>query len=157
MAVARASIDLPAQVSAAEALWYDTDRWPVFVDGFGHVAKREGDWPREGARVIWDSVRDGRGRVVERVVKYEVRAGQTVEVEDPRLEGTQTVLFTPRDGGGSRLELALDYRLKERNPLTPVVDVLFVRRAVTDALRRTLSRFRRELAMEVELNASSGA
>ena len=157
MGVARDAIDLPVQVSAAEALWYDTSRWPSFVDGFGHLAKQEGDWPRPGARLIWDSVRDGRGRVIERVTAYEVRAGQTVEVEDPRLEGTQTVAFTPREGGGSRLELTLDYRLKERTFLTPVLDALFVRRAVADALRRTLARFRRELAADAELNAAAGA
>ena len=157
MGVARASIDLPVQVSAAEALWYDLDRWPAFVDGFGHLATREGDWPAAGARVVWDSVREGRGRVAERVSAYEVRAGQTALVEDPRLAGVQTVAFSPREGGGSRLELSLDYRLKERHALTPVVDALFVRRAVADALRRTLSRFRREVVAEAELTARSDA
>ena len=38
MGRARATIDLPVQVSAAEALWYDVQRWATFVDGFGHVA-----------------------------------------------------------------------------------------------------------------------
>jgi uncharacterized membrane protein len=150
MGRARASIDLPTQVSAAEALWYDVDRWATFVDGFAHVAKVEGDWPRTGSRLVWDSTRDGRGRVVEQVVHYEVRAGQTVEVEDPRITGTQSVRFTPQGDGASRLELELRYRIKDRTPLTPVVDALFVRRAFTDALRRTLSRFRRELRAEAE-------
>ena len=151
MGAARAQIDLPAQVSAAEALWYDVQRWPSFVDGFSHVAKLEGDWPRAGARLVWDSTREGRGRVSERVVAYEVRSGQTVEVEDPRITGTQTVTFTPRPEGTSRLDLVLDYRIKGANPLTPVVDVLFIRRAFNDALRRTLSRFRYELRADLEL------
>ena len=151
MGKASAQIDLPVQVSTAEALWYDVRRWPAFVDGFAHVAKLEGDWPREGARLIWDSTRDGRGRVSERVVAYEVRAGQTVAVEDPRITGTQTVTFTPRPEGGSRLELAIEYRIKDRTPFTPLVDALFVRRAFTDALRRTLARFRHELRAEREL------
>ena len=155
MATARARIDLPTQISAAEALWYDVSRWAAFVDGFGHVAKQEGPWPDVGARVVWDSARDGRGRVAERVVAYEVRTGQTVEVEDPRITGTQRVSFSPRPEGGCRMELELEYRLKERNPLTPVVDALFVRRAFADALRRTLSRFRRELAFEAELEAGA--
>jgi Polyketide cyclase / dehydrase and lipid transport len=149
---ARASIELPAQVSAAEALWYDVTRWPAFVDGFGHVAKLEGDWPRAGARLVWDSVQAGRGRVVERVVHYEVRAGQTVEVEDPRITGTQTVTFTPSGDGVSRLDLELRYALKDSTPVTPLVDLLFVRRAFNDALKRTVSRFGRELRAEAEFH-----
>ncbi len=155
MSRARAAIELDAQVSAAEALWYDLRRWPSFLDGFGHVAKLEGPWPDTGARLLWDSTRGGRGRVVERVVAYEVRTGQTVEVEDPKITGTQRVSFSPREGGGSRMELELDYRLKDRTPFTPLVDALFVRRAFNDALRRTLVRFRRELAVDVELEAGS--
>ena len=152
MGRARAKIDLPTQVSATEALWYDLQRWPAFVDGFHHVAKLEGDWPEAGARLLWDSTPAGRGRVVERVTSYEVRAGQTVEVEDPKLTGTQTVSFTPRPDGGCELALELRYALKDANPLTPVVDALFVRRALTESLRRTLTRFRRELGAETELS-----
>ena len=151
MGRARATIDLPAQVSAAEALWYDTRRWPTFVDGFKAVVKAEGDWPREGATLQWDSVPAGRGRVLERVTTYEVRRGQTVAVEDAKLTGTQSVTFTPREGGGCRMELELRWRLKQQQPLTPVLDFFFVRRAFNDALRRTLSRFRRELRAEEEL------
>jgi hypothetical protein len=153
MGKARAQIDLPVQVSTAEALWYDVQRWPSFVDGFSHVAKLDGDWPRAGSRLVWDSTREGRGRVSERVVTYEVRAGQTCEVEDPRITGTQTVTFTPQPEGTSRLELELHYRIKDSNPLTPVVDVLFIRRAFNDALRRTLQRFRHELRGDLELAA----
>lgn len=151
MGRAAAGIDLPVQVSVAEGLWYDTDRWPVVVDGFKNVAKLEGDWPRTGARLVWDSVPAGRGRVVERVVHYEVRAGQTVEVEDERITGTQTVAFAPRPDGGCRMDLELRWKLKDRTPLTPIVDLLFVRRAFGDALRRTLSRFAREVRADAEL------
>ena len=142
---------MPGPISAAEALWYDTSRWPTFIDGFGHLVKREGDWPREGARVIWDSVRAGRGRVLEQVTAYEVRAAQTVAVEDPRLTGTQTVRFAAAEEGRCTVALELDYRLKQGGPLGSVVDALFVRRAFRDALRRTLSRFARELRSDREL------
>ena len=152
MGRARAQIDLPVQVSAAEALWYDVDRWPVFVDGFGHVAKLEGDWPQEGARLVWDSVPAGRGRVVEVVTSYEVRVGQTVEVEDEQITGTQIVTFAPMGEGKSRMALELSWRHKHPTPVTPVVDLLFVRRAFSDALRRTLSRFSREVRVEAELS-----
>lgn len=150
MGRARAHIDLPAQVSAAEALWYDTSRWPAFVDGFHHVEKLEGDWPRPGARLVWDSVPDGRGRVIERVLHFEVRAGQAVEVEDARITGRQSVTFTPRSASECRLSLELDYRIKDANVLTPLLDTFFVRRQFTDALQRTLSRFRHELRGEMD-------
>ena len=152
MGRAKAGIDLPVQVSVAEGLWYDTSRWPVFVDGFGHVAKLEGEWPRAGSRLVWDSVPAGRGRVVERVTHYVVREGQTVEVEDEQMTGTQTVTFTARDRGGCRVELDLRWTLKRSNALSPVVDLLYVRRAFTDALRRTLSRYAREVRADAELH-----
>jgi hypothetical protein len=148
---ARAAIDLPVQVSAAEELWYDTGRWPVFVDGFAHLAKLDGDWPREGARLVWDSVPAGRGRVVEVVTRYEVRSGQSVEVEDERITGTQTVTFAPRGEGASRVELDLHWQMKHPNLLTPLVDLLFVRRAFAESLRRTLGRFAREARVEGDL------
>ena len=151
MGVARADIDVAGPISDAERLWYDTSRWPNFVEGFSHVAKLEGDWPKPGARLMWDSVRAGRGRVVERVTAYEVRVAQTVEVEDPRLTGTQTISFAAADEGRIVVSLELDYRLKQGGPFASVVDALFVRRAVRDALRRTLSRFARELRSDREL------
>jgi hypothetical protein len=150
VARAKASITLPAQVSAAERLWYDVDRWAAFVDGFHHVEKVEGDWPDAGARVRWTSTPDGRGLVNEHVVRYEVRAGQTVEVEDPQILGTQTVTFTPKPEGASQLTIELDYRLKGASPLN-FLTAFFVRRAFTDSLRRTLGRFRRELQGELVL------
>ncbi len=152
MGKARAQIDLPVQVSAAEALWYDTSRWPTFVDGFGHVAKLEGDWPHEGARLVWDSVPAGRGRVIEVVTSYEVRVGQTVQVEDERITGTQIVTFAPLGEGKSRMALELTWQHKFPNVFTPLVDLLFVRRAFADALQRTLSRFSREVRVEEELS-----
>lgn len=150
MGRATAVADLDVPVSAAEALWYDTERWPVFVDGFKHVVRLEGDWPRAGARLTWDSVPDGRGRVLEVVSAYEVRAGQTVAVEDGQLTGTQVVRFVPRPDRRSRIELELRWTLKNRNVLTPVFDLFFVRRGFADSLRRTLFRFAREVAAEQE-------
>jgi hypothetical protein len=139
----RAEIEIAALASAAEELWYDTRRWPTFVDGLGHVAKVEGDWPR-GGRVVWDARPGGRGRVVERVRDYEARAGQTVQVEDEKIVGTQRVEFHPTEQG-CRVALELEYHVKQRRPLMPVVDLLFIRRPMTDSLKRTLTRLRREV------------
>ena len=94
-----ASIEVPGLASEAEALWYDTSRWPSFVDGLHHVAGIDGDWPHEGALVIWDSSPQGSGRVLEQVVGYEARVGQSVAVEDEKIRGTQRVSFVPHTGG----------------------------------------------------------
>ena len=151
MGRARAEIEVAGPISAAETLWYDTSRWANFVEGFAHVVKQDGDWPREGSRVMWDSVPDGRGRVDERVTAYGVRVSQTVAVEDPRITGTQTIAFQAREEGRIAVVLELDYELKQGGPIGAVVDALFVRRAFRDALRRTLSRFARELRADREM------
>jgi hypothetical protein len=146
----RAQITIPGRISEAEALWYDTRRWPMFVDGFKHVASGQDGWPQEGS-LVWDSVPDGRGRVLERVVSYEPRAGQTVRVEDEKITGTQTVSFVAAPSGdGVEVTLELDYDLKQRQggPLFSVVDAIFIRPRQREALARTLHRFARELAAD---------
>jgi hypothetical protein len=138
----KAEVKVAARASVAEELWYDTARWPTFVDGLAHVEKVEGDWPRAG-RVLWDAKVDGRGRVDERVVSHEARVGQTLAVEDDKLHGTQRVEFHP-DGDGCRVVLTLDYRLKLDPPQRQLID-FFARRPLRDSLRRTLTRFGQEL------------
>ena len=145
-----ASREVRAPLGAVERLWYDPSRWPSFIDGFGHVVQVEGDWPQVGARVVWDSTAAGRGRVVERVIEHEPGGGQSLEVADPRLRGTQRVRFD-RLEDGVEVGLELEYELKQRTPFQPLVDVLFIRRALRDSLRRTLTRFSRELRADMEL------
>jgi hypothetical protein len=141
---ARAAISVPGfSVADAEELWYDRTRWPAFVDGLKHVHAVEGDYPRSGA-VKWISHPGGRGRVLERVVSHTPGKGQELDVQDTQIHGRQTVRFVPLEGGVG-IELELDYEIRDRSLLTPVVDLLFVRRAQTDSLRRTLGRFAREL------------
>jgi Polyketide cyclase / dehydrase and lipid transport len=145
----RASIDIAALASEAEALWYDTARWPTFIDGLHHIARLEGDWPHAGARVLWDSNPGGRGRVQERVSAYAAREGQTVEVEDEKIRGTQRITFTPTESGVT-VSLELRYELKDRKPGMPLIDLLFIRRPQREALERTLRRFRTEVTAERE-------
>jgi hypothetical protein len=145
-----ASREVHAPLGAAERLWYDTSRWPAFIDGFDHVVQVEGDWPAAGARVVWDSTPAGRGRVVERVIEHEPGVGQSLEVEDPRLRGTQRIRFE-RLEDGVEVGLELQYELKQRTVLQTLVDALFIRRALRDSLRRTLTRFSRELRADMEL------
>lgn len=137
-----ASVVVPGRISDAETLWYDVARWPTIVDGFSHVKRRDEDWPRSG-QLVWDSTPHGRGRVVERVVRYEARVGQTAQIEEEKLLGEQTIAFET-EGEGTRVTLRLEYALKQANPLSPLVDVLFIRRAQRESLQRTLARFARE-------------
>jgi hypothetical protein len=150
MGTVRAVQAVPGLASEAEELWYDSQRWPAWVDGFGHVEKLEGDWPEVGARSVWESRPGGRGRVVERVTAYEARTGQTLDVEDERLRGAQRVSFEPGPDG-VEVALELEYELKDRNPFTPLTDALFIRRALRDSLKRTLLRFARERRGDIEL------
>jgi hypothetical protein len=145
---ASATTVVPGLAVAAEELWYDPNRWAAWIDGFGHAVKLEGEWPQVGARLVWESPPKGRGLVQERVTAYEPRAGQTVEVEDERLHGAQTVSFEPV-GDEVRVTLTLDYELKNRSVLTPLLDRLFIRRELGDSLRRTLTRFGHERRAEL--------
>jgi hypothetical protein len=144
-----ARIDLPGRVSDAEALWYDHRRWPTFLDGFKHLDKVDGEWPRAGARVVWTTHPGGRGRVVEEVTAYEPREGQTLSVEDEQTYATQRVSFAPR-ADGATIALELEWRLKQQRPFMAIVDLLFIRRQQREALQRTLRRFRTELVAESE-------
>jgi hypothetical protein len=151
MGRAEASLEVGGLASEAEALWYDPVRWPAWIDGFAHVVELAEGWPAEG-RLVWHGTAGGRGRVLETVTAYEPRGGQTLAVEDSRLRGTQRVEFTPGPDN-VKITLSLDYELKDRNPLTPLVDLLFVRRAIVASLRRTLARFARERRADTELEA----
>jgi Polyketide cyclase / dehydrase and lipid transport len=135
-----ATIELPGRVYDAETCWYDVERWPDWVDGLARVIEVRGDWPRPGAEVIWESHPAGRGTVRERVTYYQPRSGQTSEVEDDSISARQSVTFQPRDDG-VELQLALEYTLKRRSPVSWLVDLLFIRRLMGASLGRTLGRF----------------
>jgi len=149
MGRASATVSVPGRAADAERLWYDPHRWASWVDGFGHILKLEGDWPEVGARLLWESPPGGRGRVQERVVAYESRTGQTVEVEDAQMSGRQQVSFTPQPDHVD-VTLTLTYQIKDRTISTPVGDLLFMRRAWNDALRRTVTRFANERKAEIQ-------
>jgi hypothetical protein len=148
----KVELELPGvATSDAEELWYDTRRWATFVDGFGHVHKADEGWPRTpGAIVVWDSRPGGRGRVLERVVMFEARVGQTVEIEDDKIHGRQTVGFEPRTDGCT-VSLDLHYAIKQSRGVPAVIDFLFVRRPMRDSLKRTLARFEREARAPADL------
>jgi Polyketide cyclase / dehydrase and lipid transport len=147
--VARARQLVELTPEAALALWTDTDRWPTFVEGFARVLERSGDWPAEGASVIWESTPEGRGRVTEKVVEH--RPGRfATQVYEQALSGIQS-LSAGEDAEGALLELALEYELSRYGPLSAAADALFIRRAQRDALGRTLRRFAVEAEEEAGL------
>ena len=135
---------------AALRLWTDVDRWPSFVEGFARPVDRSPDWPHAGARLVWESSPAGRGRVTEKVVEAEGPDRFVTQVFEERLHGVQTFRVVESEGG-SRAELALEYELTKYGPLSAVADVIFIRRAIRDSLRRTLSRFAVEAEEEAGL------
>jgi uncharacterized membrane protein len=136
---------LPGTVHEAQTCWYDTGRWPSWVDQLARVNEVTGDWPAIGASVVWESGPAGRGTVVERVIAYEPLTGQTNEVEDDSIRGRQSVTFTPVQDS-VQVSLTLEYEVRKRSVFTPLVDVLFIRGAQERSLQATLARFAAELA-----------
>ena len=150
-----AAATVPLAPADAQRLWLDRTRWPAFVDGFSHVVRCDPEWPDAGA-LTWQSAPQGRGRVIERAVERGPRR-LVLAIEDERLAGTQIVAFDAEPDGGTLVAAELDYRLKERTALTPVLDRFFVRRALRDALGRTVRRYAREAISDVELGGSPGS
>lgn len=157
MASISRSTELPGPISAAEALWYDLNRRPSFITGFGKLVEARGPWPDVGARIIWDSPppmqlargrpKQARGAVHETVDAYEARTGQTLFYEDEELRGTQVLTFEPAANGLVRVTVALEWELKEPGP---VKDWVLVRRRVGEELRQTLVKYRIERIAELE-------
>jgi uncharacterized membrane protein len=135
----------------AWSLWTDIARWPTFVEGFGHVVEQAPQWPAPGARVVWTSTPGGRGRVTEKVTASEEGAAFATQVFEEALAGTQLATFERAEDGRTRVELRLDYQLARGGPFKAVADVLFIRRALNQALNRTLERFATEAAEEAAL------
>jgi polyketide cyclase/dehydrase/lipid transport protein len=145
---ARARATVPLSAPSALALWTDVERWPSFVEGFARRLELSAEWPANGARVVWESGPEGRGRVTETVLESSPNRFST-QVFEEALMGTQTLRAAP-SGDGSEVELTLDYQLAKYGPLAGIADAIFIRRALRDALRRTLFRF----AIEAEDEAS---
>ena len=151
MGVAREAVTVPLPAARAFELWTDISRWATFIDGFARVERAEGSWPQEGAKLVWRSGPAGRGIVTERVVASEPGERFVTQVFEERLRGAQAVKFQPVDDGSSRVDMELDYTLAQGGPLSGITDLLFIRRAQTDAIRRTLRRFATEAAEEARL------
>lgn len=135
----------------AWALWTDVKRWPTFVEGFAHAIEQDREWPGQGGRLVWQSTPGGRGRVTEKVTASDPGVAHATQVFEEALSGTQLAAFEVAEDGRTRVELRLDYQLTGGGPLKAVMDVLFIRRALGQALQRTLARFAAEAAEEASL------
>jgi Polyketide cyclase / dehydrase and lipid transport len=139
----------PVTPLVARRLWVDTNRWPTFVDGFGHVLELDEAWPEPGSKVVWQSGPAGRGRVTERIREV-TDNGVASDVYDSQMSAVQAIRFEPVEDGCDVL-LSLDYELAQGGPLRGLTDVLFIRRSLAMALERTLRRFSTEAADEASL------
>jgi hypothetical protein len=144
---ASAEAELPLTPEATLRLWMDVSRWSSVVDGFARLIELDPEWPAAGSRAIWESA--GRGRVTEKVVDAAPGRFATLVFED-RLAGRQTLRAVESEAG-ARVELSLEYTLTRYGPLGAVADVVFIRRALGDSLRRTLRRLRVEAQDEAGL------
>ena len=139
----------PVTPLIAQRLWVDTNRWPTFVDGFGHIERIDESWPEPGSKVVWESGPAGRGRVTEKIREY----GEGVvsaEVFDSQMTALQEIRFAAAEDGCD-LFLSLDYELTTGGPLRGLTDVLFIRRSLAMALERTIRRFSTEAGDEATL------
>lgn len=121
-----------------EAAWCDPGRWPEFVDGLARVVRASPGYPQAGSTVEWESFPAGRGKVRETVIEHVPGSLLSSRVEDDSTIARQDLLLEAQEGGTS-VVLGLDYEIRRRGPFTGVTDLLFVRRAQADSLRRTLS------------------
>ena len=151
MSVAREAATVELTPEHAFGLWTDLTRWPTFVDGFAHAEEVDEAWPAERSKLVWRSTPAGRGQVTEKVVVCEPGHRFVTQVFEDRMSGAQAVTFQPIDDGRTRVDIELDYKLTHGGPLSAITDLLFIRRAITDALRRTLRRFAIEAAEEAAL------
>ena len=151
MAATSAARRVELDPERAWALWTDVARWPSFVEGFAHPLEKAPDWPAPGARLVWTSTPGGRGRVTEKVTAADPGVAFATRIFEESLTGTQLATFGLAEDGRTRVELRLDYELTSGGPLKVVADVLFIRRALNQALSRTLARFATEAAEEAAL------
>jgi hypothetical protein len=128
----------------AEQLWYDRSRWASWIAGFAALRTLGDDWPLEGTRRVWVTRPHGRGLIAETVTAYTAGDGQTLDLEDAQVRGSQRVRFES-DGVRTRITVALDLETKGR---VPPARKWWLRRQFRREIERTLQRFAYELAAE---------
>jgi hypothetical protein len=123
-----------------EQLWYDRSRWASWLAGFAHLVTLDDGWPVDGRRVY-----DGpRGRVLEKILRYEAGAGMSSTIEDSRITGVISVRFET-DNVRTRITVELDVEPKEKLAPGPR---WWLRRKLREQWQLSLQRFAYELAAD---------
>ena len=122
--------------------YFDPGRWATWVDGF-HAIEESAGYPEEGGTLVWRSTPAGRGTVRERVLAHSPRTLHRIAFEDPQSAGELESRFAV-EGDGTRVTLALEYRIAGGGPLSRLTERLFVRGQVRRSLQRTLLRLKHE-------------
>jgi Polyketide cyclase / dehydrase and lipid transport len=153
MRTASAKRPVALEPPAALRLWVDVRRWPTFVEGFARALRLDREWPEPGAKIEWESIPSGRGRVTEIVEEHDPEGKLATRVFDEQLTGVQTMAFGIDDETGETVGiLSLEYELQRfEGAIGAITDRLFIRRALRDSLTRTLRRFSVEAEEEAAL------
>jgi hypothetical protein len=151
-----ATIEVEAPLADVWDLYFDRDRWSLWVDGFAAVSSVSGDYPEVGSALHWRSTGAGRGEVRERVLVHEPRSLHRIAFTDPGSSGELETRFEMLPAEGERRRTAVSqlmrYRLLSGGPLRPVTDRLFIR----PQMRRSLERSLLNLAAETAEIGSGG-
>ncbi len=137
------SVEVAASLAETWELYFDPQRWPAWVDGFGAVVANNG-YPLEGADLRWRSTAAGRGDVSERVLQHEPRRVHRIDFADPRTEGELLTGFRMQ-GEGTIVEQKLTYKLTSGGAFGWVSDKLFIRSQQRGSMRRSLLALKREV------------
>jgi hypothetical protein len=148
MARVTESAEVSASLAEVWAFYFDAERWPAWVDGFGEVEAQTG-YPEAGGSLRWRSGPAGRGVVTEHVLEHEPRRLHRIAFADPESAGELRTEFAIA-GEGTRVTQVLDYRLRRRGPFARVTDVLFVRSQVRGSMQRSLGRLKHEVEERAE-------
>ena len=146
MARVEASAEIPAPLADVWDLYFDSDRWPSWVDQFAAVVSSSG-YPEAGGELVWRSTAAGRGQVRERVVEHQPRSMHRIEFKDPESRGRLETAFEMVPAGEertTRVTQRLAYEITGGGPLSAVTDFLFIRTQMRRSLERSLGGLRLE-------------
>lgn len=149
MAAPRAEVHASASLAEAWEALASPDRFGEWVDGFGTIAARTGEWPQSDAEIVWRTGPTGRGTVRERVTDCEERRRLVVEFSDDSSTGTLATDLA-MEGGGVRISQEMDYRLSDPGPFGVIAKLFFLRGQQRRSLERSLS------ALKAMLERSDG-
>ncbi len=147
MATVSETVSIAAPLGEVWDLYFDSRRWPAWVDQFAAIVTMDAAYPAAGTSLVWRSGGAGRGEVRERILEHDPQRRHRIEFSDPACRGELVSTFTPTDEGTS-VNLEMSYELVSGGILSKVSDALFVRSQMKGSLGRTLVGLRAEAGGE---------